>query len=71
MASTTAGVDDPNRSQRWDPKADQWEEGFSRLVHYVERQGDAARVPASFTVDGYPPGSWVDMQRNRHTQRRP
>jgi hypothetical protein len=22
MASTTEGVDDPNRSQRWDPKAD-------------------------------------------------
>jgi hypothetical protein len=42
-------------------------EGFSRLAHYVERQGDA-RVPASFTADGYPPGSWVDMQRNRHTK---
>jgi hypothetical protein len=66
MASTTEGVDDPNRSQRWDPKADHWD-GFSRLVHYVERQGDA-RVPASFTVDGYPPCSWVDMQRNRHTK---
>ena len=38
---------------------------FSRLLHYVERQGDAG-VPASFTVDGYPPGSWVDMQPNRH-----
>ena len=36
--------------------ADQWEEGFRRLVHHVERH----RVPASFTVDGYPPGSWVD-----------
>lgn len=39
--------------------ADQWEEGFRRLVHHVERHGDT-RVPASFPVDGYPPGSWVD-----------
>ncbi len=46
-------------SQRLGPKADQWEEGFRRLVHHAERHGDA-RVPASFTVDGYPPGSWVD-----------
>jgi hypothetical protein len=29
MATPTEGVDDPNRSQRRDPKADQWEEGFS------------------------------------------
>ena len=65
MAWTTEGGDDPNRSQRWTPKANQWEEGFSRLVHCVERHGDA-RVPASFTVDGYPLGRWVDMQRNRH-----
>ena len=28
----------------WDPVADQWEEGFSRLLDYVERHGDA-RVP--------------------------
>ena len=54
MASTTEGVDDPNRSQRWDPKADQWEEGFSRLVHYVERQGDAPRVPGSGSA-----GRWL------------
>jgi hypothetical protein len=36
----------------WDPYADRWEEGFSRLSHYIERHGDA-RVPVSYTVDGY------------------
>ena len=47
MASTTYGVDDPNRSQRWNPKADQWEEGFSRLGHYIERHGaPASRRPS-------------------------
>ena len=70
MASTTYGVDDPNRSQRWNPKADQWEEGFSRLGHYIERHG-APSVTTSVTVDGYPLGSWVDMQRNRHTKGAP
>lgn len=28
-----------------DPYADRWEEGFSQLVHYVERHGDV--TPAS------------------------
>jgi hypothetical protein len=67
MASTPEGVDDPNRTRPGRPQGRPVGEGFSRLAHYVERQGDA-RVPASFTVDGYPPGSWVDMQRNRHTK---
>ncbi|MGO9103846.1 MAG: helicase associated domain-containing protein [Mycobacterium sp.] len=40
-------------------------EGFSRLSHYVERHGDA-RVPFSYTVDGYPLGQWVINQRQRH-----
>ena len=39
--------------------ADQWEEGFSRLRHYVKRNGDA-RVPRSYTVDGYKLGHWVN-----------
>jgi hypothetical protein len=38
MASTTERVDDPNRSQRWDPGADQRGEGFDRLVQYVKTQ---------------------------------
>src|SRR5262249_29450442 len=36
----------------WDPYADKWEQGFSRLEDYVKRHGDA-RVPQSYTVDDY------------------
>lgn len=54
----------------WDPVADRWEEGgFSRLVDYMERHGDA-RVPQSYLVDGYNLGSWVNTQRSRHNQKR-
>ena len=51
----------------WEPKADQWEEGFSRLLDYVERHGDA-RVPLSYTVDGYRLGGWVIKQRTRYAE---
>ena len=68
----TRGTLDADRQRRlrelpgwtWDPKADQWEEGFSRLLDYVEHHGDA-RVPFSYTVDGYQLGWWVKTQRNR------
>jgi hypothetical protein len=46
----------------WDPKGDIWEEGFRRLLDYVERHGDA-RVPQSYTVDGHPLGKWVNNRR--------
>ena len=49
----------------WDPNADKWEERFNRLLEYVEGNGHA-RVPASYTVDGYPLGKWVAVQRNFH-----
>ncbi len=51
----------------WDPDADQWEEGFSRLLDYVERHGDA-HVPAAYTVDGYRLGRWVIKQRAKHAE---
>ena len=50
----------------WKPIADKWEEGFSRLLEYVERHGDA-RVPGSYTVDGYRLGMWVIVQRHRRS----
>jgi superfamily II DNA or RNA helicase len=53
----------------WDPVADLWEEGFRRLLDYVERHGDA-RVPQSYMVDGYNLGSWVNSQRSRHNQKK-
>ena len=51
----------------WDPYADQWEEGFGRLLDYIERNGDA-RVPKSYIVDGYRLGRWVLRQRNKHAK---
>ena len=37
--------------------------GFGQLLDYVERHGDA-RVPKSYTVDGYKLGHWVTTQRS-------
>ena len=51
----------------WTPHADRWEEGFRQLRRYVESHGDA-RVPQSYTVDGYKLGSWVNTQRTQHTK---
>ena len=70
----TKGVLDADRERRlehlpgwtWDTFADQWEEGFSRLSHYVELRGDA-RVPTSYTVGGYRLGKWAQKQRGRHS----
>ena len=77
-AQTRRGTLDADRQRRlqdlpgwtWDPVADQWEEGFSRLLDYVERHGDA-RVPKSYTVDGYPLGEWVVHATQRPRQRHP
>ncbi|QTJ71273.1 Helicase associated domain protein (plasmid) [Rhodococcus sp. ZPP] len=46
----------------WEPHADLWEQGYRRLVDFVEQHGHA-RVPPSYTVDGYWLGSWVTTQR--------
>jgi hypothetical protein len=52
----------------WDPYADRWEEGFSRVLGYVDLNGDA-RVPRWMcTDDGYRLGSWVLKQRQRHAE---
>ena len=50
----------------WDPFADQWEEGFSRLLDYVEHH-DHARIPRSCTVGAYRLGAWIDRQRASHS----
>lgn len=53
----------------WDPFADQWEEGFSRLLEYVERHGDSLVLQSYEDDDGYQLGNWVSMQRVNHARR--
>jgi transcriptional regulator with XRE-family HTH domain len=52
----------------WGARADMWEEGFSRLLEYVKDDGHA-RVPASYTVDGFKLGQWVAKQRANYKNR--
>ena len=66
---------DADRQQRlsnvpgwsWDARADQWEEGFSHLLRYVDQHGHA-RMPQSYTIDGYRLGKWLAKQRTRHSE---
>ena len=41
--------------------------GRHLLLDYIESNGDA-RVPQSYTVDGYKLGSWVTTQRHKHAK---
>ena len=51
----------------WDTVADKWEEGFRRLVGYVELNGHA-RVPRPCVADDdYKLGQWVASQRTKQT----
>jgi superfamily II DNA or RNA helicase len=49
----------------WNTAADKWEEGFSRLLRYIEQNGHAL-VPQSEILDEYPLGTWVGTQRAFH-----
>ena len=46
----------------WDPIAEAWEEGFSKLLQFKEAEGQC-RVPSSFKLDGFKLGFWVSNQR--------
>jgi superfamily II DNA or RNA helicase len=57
------------RSQRlddigfvWDPLSEFWDEGFSKLQQFKEREGHC-RVPQGYKEEGYVLGSWVGTQR--------
>ena len=51
----------------WDAREAAWDEAFSRLECFVEREGHAG-VPDGWREDGYQLGTWVDTQRWRHRQ---
>ena len=46
----------------WDPLDEQWEEGFSHLVKFKEREGHS-RVAQGRNEGTFPLGSWVSTQR--------
>jgi superfamily II DNA or RNA helicase len=46
----------------WDPRTDQWNDGYTALTEYVAQHGDA-RPPHSLKTDGFALGSWVKTQR--------
>jgi len=46
----------------WDPYAQQWEDKFSLLVQYKEREGDC-NVPQRHQEDGEHLGTWLGTQR--------
>ena len=51
----------------WDPYADAWEKGFSKLQAFKEREGHC-RVSRGYKDEGYSLGQWVSNQRsNRDT----
>jgi uncharacterized protein (UPF0303 family) len=46
----------------WNVKSDQWENGFSHLKSYKERQGHCL-VPDNYIENGFRLGTWVGIQR--------
>jgi len=59
----------PERKQRlddigfvWDVLAEQWEEGFNKLLQFKQTEGHC-RVPSGFKLDGFKLGVWVSRQR--------
>jgi hypothetical protein len=73
-AAQKAGRLKPERKARlsalpgwiWNPRAENWETGYARLLRYVETFHDAD-VPRAYVDDtGYYLGSWVATRRQQH-----
>ncbi len=53
----------------WDPRENDWEDGFAQLIAYVRREGNAS-VPATYSENGFRLGGWVRRQRYARKQGR-
>jgi hypothetical protein len=49
----------------WDVQSDLWEEGFSHLKQFSEREGHGRVLGRHKTNDGYQLGQWAAIQRNK------
>jgi superfamily II DNA or RNA helicase len=52
----------------WHPHEATWEEGYSLLQRFIEREGHA-RIPRSYSEDGFALGRWIDKNRARQRAR--
>jgi len=48
----------------WDPRADQWEEAYTALQKFQNKEGHC-NVPSDVVLDGIKLRGWVNMQRSR------
>jgi superfamily II DNA or RNA helicase len=48
----------------WDPRADQWEEAYTALQKFQNKEGHC-NVPTEVVLDGIKLRGWVNMQRSR------
>jgi superfamily II DNA or RNA helicase len=51
----------------WDPRSEQWEEGFTALQKFKERKGHCM-VPQDYFIEGLRLGSWVLRRRQNKSQ---
>lgn len=52
----------------WDPSTDGWEEGYARLLGYVDRTGHSRVKQRYRDEDSYRLGAWASVQRQQRRQ---